>query len=152
MSQSKLSIAPVRLKEAKRLVYQWHRHHDPVQGGFFAIGVADETGSLRGVAIVGRPNARCSQDGWTAEVLRVATDGCPNACSFLYQKAKRAAQAMGYRRVLTKTLDSEPGTSLIAAGWKLIGKSQGGSWDRPSRRRKSHHPEQPKLCWEANPA
>lgn len=148
-SQSKLTLVPVRIREAQEFVYKWHRHHDPTQGAIFAVGVADDNETLRGVAIVGRPNARMSQDGFTAEVLRVATDGCPNACSFLYQAAKRAAQAMGYRRVLTKTLLSESGVSLDAAGWKKLDESRGGTWSRPSRPRKDHHPTEPKMCWEA---
>ncbi len=153
--QPRLSLAPVRLKEAHEFVYRHHRHHDPAQGGIFAIGVSDQNGTLRGVAVVGRPNARKSQDGWTAEVTRVATDGCPNACSFLYGAARRAARAMGYRRILTKILATEPGTSLTAAGWQMLrdeqGKpivSKGGSWSRTNRTRRDHHPLQPKLTWE----
>ncbi len=149
MGQSKLTVVPCRLRQAREFVHRWHRHHDPPQGGIFAVGVADEDDQLRGVAIVGRPVARTTQDGFTVEVTRVATDGCPNACSCLYQAAKRAAQAMGYRRVVTKTLATESGVSLKAAGWIQTGVSDGGSWSRPSRRRKDHHPLQAKLCWEA---
>jgi hypothetical protein len=149
MSQSKLRLVPITIRDAKAYVYRIHRHHDPPRGALFAIGVEDEVGELRGVAIVGRPVAMMSQDGFTAEVLRVATDGCPNACSFLYGRANRAARAIGYTRVLTKTLTTEPGTSLEAAGWKKTGISKGGSWDRPSRRRKDHYPTQAKFNWEA---
>ena len=53
------------------------------RGCCFCLGVKDDAGVLRGVAIVGRPNARMLQNGLTAEITRLATDGCPNACSAL---------------------------------------------------------------------
>lgn len=74
-----------------------HRHHQKPQGHKFSIGVQDETGRTRGVAIVGRPVARCFDDGLTVEVTRVATDGTPNACSALYGAAWKAASGMGCR-------------------------------------------------------
>jgi hypothetical protein len=56
--------------------------------------------------------------------------------------------AMGYRKIVTYTLASEPGTSLVAAGWKLIGERKGGTWNTPSRPRVDKHPTQKKLRWE----
>jgi hypothetical protein len=87
-------------------------------------------------------------DGWTAEVVRLATDGSKNVCSMLYAASWRAARAMGYRRVITYILDSEPGTSLIAAGWKCIGECGGGSWSRTSRPRIDKAPLQKKIRFE----
>ena len=63
--------------------------------------------------------------------------------------AWRAAKALGYRRLITYTLNTEPGTSLRGAGWKLIGERGGGSWSVPSRPRVDKHPLQMKLLWEA---
>lgn len=142
-----LEITPVTLREARAFVDQHHRHHRSPQGGIFAVAVSDQAGSVRGVAIVGRPVARNASDGWTAEVTRVATDGTRNACSMLYGAAWRAAKAMGYRRIITYTLKDEPGTSLRAAGWTVIGETKGGSWDRKTRPRIDTHPLQEKLCW-----
>jgi hypothetical protein len=88
------------------------------------------------------------QDGWTAEVSRLATDGSKNACSMLYGAAWRACRALGYRRLITYILDTEPGTTLQAAGWKLVGAAGGGSWDRRERPRVDRHPTQGKLRWE----
>lgn len=73
----KLTIVPLDLSDAAAFVLQHHRHHRPPQGGKFAVGVADEAETIRGVAIVGRPVARMLDDTWTAEVTRLATDGCP---------------------------------------------------------------------------
>ena len=105
-------------------------------------------GEVCGVAIIGLPPARMSRDGFTAEVTRLATDGTKNACSFLYAAAWRAARAVGYRRLLTYTLESEPGTSLRATGFREIGRTKGGSWSRPSRKRTDKHPTGPKKKWE----
>jgi len=145
----KLAIVPLDLAEANELVSRWHRHHKPTVGHKFSIGVADESGEVIGAAIIGRPVARRSDDGWTLEVLRVSTDGTKNACSALYGAAWRAARAMGYRRLITYTLPSEGGTSLRAAGWKLVGETPGGSWSRSSRPRVDKHPLGQKLIWEA---
>ena len=100
------------------------------------------------VAMVGRPVARLLQDEWTAEVTRVASDGTRNACSMLYGACWRACKAMGYRRLITYTLKEETGTSVTAAGFKLVGEAGGGSWSRTARPRVDHHPTQGKLRWE----
>ncbi len=150
MSQPRLAIVPLPLDEANAFVEQYHRHHVPVVGHKFSIGVADEVGTIRGVAIVGRPVARGRDDGLTLEVTRVATDGCSNACSALYAAAWRAARAMGYQRIGTYTLLTEPGTSLRAAGWHVIHEVTGRSWSCVSRPRVDKHPTQGKLLWEAS--
>jgi hypothetical protein len=90
-------------------------------------------------------------DGWTLEVNRTATDGAPNACSFLLGACWRAARALGWRRLVTYTLASEPGTSLVAAGWRRVGEVSGRSWHRDSRPRVDLHPTQDKIKWEAGP-
>jgi hypothetical protein len=144
-----LSIVPCSIQDAKIYVEQFHRHHKPPQGGLFAVSVANEKG-ICGVAIVGRPNSRMLQDGWTAEVTRVATDGTQNACSMLYAASWRAARALGWRKLITYTLKSEPGTSLKAASWQLVGEVKGRSWNCKSRPRIDAHPLQDKFRWEAN--
>lgn len=146
--QCKLHIVPCSIGDAKSFVKQHHRHHIPPVSGLFAVAVADDAGIVRGVAIVGRPVARMLDNGWCAEVTRVATDGCPNACSALYSACWRIAKAMGYRKLITYVLDSEPGTSLKATGWACIGQAGGGSWSCPSRPRVDKHPTQLKMRWE----
>jgi len=145
-----LTLTPCTLSDANAFVKQWHRHHKPTQGGLFAVAVSFGH-EICGVAIVGRPVARALDDAWTAEVTRVATDGTRNACSMLYGACWRAARALGWRRLVTYTLESEPGTSLKAAGWKVVGKVKGRSWDCPSRPRVDKHPTQGKLRWEPTP-
>jgi hypothetical protein len=143
----RLEIVPINFDEACAFVEEHHRHHIPPVGHKFSIAVAmlDE---VRGVAITSRPTARHLDDGWTLEVTRLATDGTKNACSMLYAASWRAARAMGYRRMVTFILDTEPGTTLEAAGWKCIGKAGGGSWSCQSRPRVDKHPLQGKLRFE----
>ena len=106
-----LEVCPVTLKEANAFVAEHHRHHKPVVGHKFSIGCTDGE-KIVGVAIVGRPVSRYLDDGWTLEVNRLCTDGTRNACSILYAAAWRAVRAMGYRKLITNILDTEPGTSL----------------------------------------
>lgn len=129
-----LTIVPVSLEEANAFVEAFHRHHKPVIGHKFSLGVTDGK-AMAGVAIVGRPVARGNDDGLTLEVNRCCTDGTRNACSMLYGAAWRAAKAMGYRRLITYTLPEEGGASLRAVGWTLIGQRGGGNWNTPSRPR-----------------
>jgi hypothetical protein len=129
-----LRITPVSLEEANAFVSKLHRHHKPVPGAKFCVGV-EQDGEIVGVAIVGRPVARMSDNGLTLEVNRCCTDGTKNACSALYGASWRAAKAMGYQRLITYTLPEEGGASLRASGWREIGLRGGGNWNVASRPR-----------------
>lgn len=146
--RARLSITPMTIKAACAVVTSWHRHHRAPPGGLFALGVRVDGGEICGVAIVARPSARLLNDGLTAEVTRVATDGTPNACSALYGAAWRAARALGYRRLVTYTLPSEGGASLRGAGWSIVTTTRGGSWSRVERARADPATKGPKLRWE----
>ena len=146
---TKLMVVPMTLAEANAFVEQHHRHHRPVPGCKFCIGVSDADGVV-GVAIIGRPVARMLDNGWVLEVNRCCTDGTRNACSVLYSAAWRAARALGYRRLITYTLPSEGGASLKGAGWRIVGQTTNTQgWNCLSRPRVDTHPLQAKLCWEA---
>ncbi|WP_420488845.1 XF1762 family protein [Microbacterium cremeum] len=148
MTQPRLHIRTISLRDANAFIDLVHRHHKPVAGHKFSLSVVDDEGRVRGVATVGRPVARHRDDGATVEVTRVATDGCPNACSALYGAAWRAAKALGYARLGTYTLVSEPGISLRAAGWQQVHVVRGRSWSAPSRHRTDQHPLEDKILWE----
>jgi hypothetical protein len=143
----RLTAAPIDFAQAAEFVRENHRHHTPPVGHKFSIA-ARLGEQIVGVVIVGRPVARRRDDGLTLEVTRLCTLGHPNACSFLYGAAARAAFALGYRRIGTYTLKSEPGTSLRAAGWTLIAETPGKSWSVPTRPRADKHPLEPRLLWE----
>lgn len=147
-----LAAVPMTLTEANAFVANFHRHNKPTQGGLFAVGASDGEG-LVGVGIVGRPVARLLQDGMTCEVTRccVRDEAPKGACSFIYAALWRAARALGWRRLVTYTLASESGASLRGAGWKVVGETQPGGWDRDGRTR-DWQPiyGQQKLRWEVS--
>lgn len=129
-----LRIRPITLKKANAYVAQFHRHNIPTIGHKWSIACYDGE-RICGVAISGQPIARRLDDGETIEVRRVCTDGTENACSKLYGACARIAKEFGYKRIITYTLETEPGTSLKASGWIDCGICGGGSWDVPSRPR-----------------
>ena len=142
-----LEIVPMTLREANAYVEQNHRHHGPVAGHKYSIGLSDGE-KIVGVAIVGRPVSRHLDDGWTLEVNRLCTDGTKNACSMLYAAAWRAARAMGYKRLITYILESENGASLRAAGWKCVGQAGGLRWTGERRPEVDLYPAQMKIRFE----
>ena len=144
----RFDLVPMDLDAANAFVRAHHRHHPPVIGHKFSLG-AMERDQLVGVAIIGRPVARPLDTGWTLEVTRCCTDGTRDACSFLYGAAWRATRALGFRRLVTYTLQSESGASLRAAGWRTVGETPGRSWSCPSRPRLDKHPLQARFVWEA---
>jgi hypothetical protein len=97
--------------------------------------VSDDKEKLRGVAIAGRPVSRYLDNGTTAEVTRLCTDGYRNGCSFLYAACAKIAKHMGYACIITYILATEKGTSLKASNWKCEGIRGGNSWNVPSRPR-----------------
>lgn len=108
-----LTLTPITLAEANAFVKQHHRHHQPTTGHIVSVAVSDDE-KVRGVAIVGRPVARMLDDGFTAEVNRCCTDGAHNACSMLYRAAWRAVRALGYRKLITYTLQEKLRWELVA--------------------------------------
>ena len=142
-----LEIVPMTLREANAYVEQHHRHHGPVPGQKYSIGLSDGE-KIVGVAIVGRPVSRHLDDGWTLEVNRLCTDGTKNACSMLYAAAWRAARAMGYKRLVTYIMESENGASLRAAGWKCVGQAGGLRWTGERRPEVDLYPAQMKIRFE----
>ena len=143
----KLRAIPIDLEAANEFVMRHHRHHGKVVGHKFSIGAAIGD-KICGVAIIGRPVSRFRDDGQTLEVTRLCTDGTKNACSFLYGASARAAFALGYSRIGTYIRKDEPGASLTAAGWRLIGETPGRSWSVPSRPRKDKTDLIPRLLFE----
>lgn len=146
------NLQPLSLAEAQTFVNEHHRHNVAPQGHKFSIGLNDGE-KVIGVVIVGRPVARHNQDGWTLEVTCCCVlDGYKDACSKLYAAAWRSARAMGYNRLITYTLKREPGTSLRAAGWKVIGETQArkNGWNTPTRPRvmPERYPTEKKSLWE----
>lgn len=149
----KLTAVPVKITEAMEFVGNFHRHNRPPAGGLFAVGVSNGV-ELVGVAIVGRPVARALDNGETAEVVRccVTPEAPLGACSFLYARCWQAARALGWRKLITYTLQSESGASLRGAGWRTVAELDAGRpQDWQNRAGREWHPVtgQAKLRWEA---
>ena len=121
-----LRIVPVNWDEASAFVTDWHRHHDtPPAGARYWMGLALGE-ELVGVAIVGNPSGRW-KDGLTLEVTRTCVaDEIPNGNSMLYAAAWRGVKAFGWQRLVTYTQPGESGSSLRAAGYRIIA-------ERPAR-------------------
>jgi hypothetical protein len=143
-----IEIKPTTLKQANAYVEAVHRHHGRVVGHKWSLA-AFEDGRLCGVAIVGRPTGRRLDDGNTLEVTRLCTDGTRNACSALYAACARRARREGYGKIITFTLQSEPGTSLKAAGWTLEAEKAGKP--RWNKQRYAGRPTQLSLFPEKQP-
>lgn len=142
-----LRIVPVTLAEANAFVDKHHRHHAPVVSHRWSIGVANGAG-LCGVAICGRPKARALPQYSMLEINRLATDGTKNACSKLYGTCAALAKLMGYAEIETAILESEPGTSLKAAGFVFRRTIKGRDWNTPSRGgRRTDQPMCDKQVW-----
>jgi hypothetical protein len=144
-------IIPVRMSVANYFILKHHRHNKPVdhRAHRFSIGLLSEEGELVGVAVAGQPIARKNDDGFTLEILRVCVlDGHPNANSMLYGRVKRIGLLMGYRRIITYTLESESGASLRAVN-ATGEKIRVYPWSRPARNRSEQAVSAlPKLRWE----
>lgn len=117
---------PVNYLTACDAVSGWHRHHRPPPGHMASFGVYDGP-RLCGVAMVGRPvNPHLQAQGWL-EVVRVATDGTPNACSALYGAVVRWVRGLNrivvraggepFVGIKTYILGTETGASLRAANF-----------------------------------
>ena len=147
---SQLTVVPLTVKEANSLIAKWHRHHKPVRGHRFSLGVIDKHGVIHGACVVGRPVGRQAGDSRKLlEITRLVTNGKYNVCSMLYSAAARVGKQMGFVKIQTYILEEELGTSLKASGWKFETLTRGGSWDRngEGRSREDNHPLQRKKRW-----
>lgn len=128
-----LAIKPISLKEANAYIIENHRHHGKVAGHKFSLSAWDGD-RLCGVAIVGHPQSRMIDNDNVLEVLRLCTDGTPNACSILYGRCARVGKEMGYHKIITYILESELGSSLKASGWTCEAEQCGGlKWGGKTR-------------------
>lgn len=147
---------PIFQKAANEFVAKYHRHHRPVVGSIFQIGIS-VNGDLVGVAICGRPVGHKINYKEVIEVNRVCVkDGATNGCSKLYAACARIAKEMGYKKIITYTLKSESGVSLKASGWFIECDNAGGkSWNSSGGRIRTNadlfgqkkYPEEMKIRW-----
>ncbi len=148
----RLEVRPIALADARAFVLEHHAHSAPPVGWRFGAGIWNGE-DLVGVVTVGRPVSRHIDQERVVEVTRlcVRRDLAPalvrNACSQLYAWSAREAARRGFDVIMTYTLESEPGVTLKAAGWRRDILSRGGSWNRPGRAREDAGPTEPKRRW-----
>lgn len=149
----KIAAKPVALRVANAFVAAHHRHNLPTRGHRFSIGCLFKD-RLVGVAIVGRPVNRNFDPDEVAEVVRVCVlDDAPlGTCSFLYGACWRAWRAMGGKKMITYTLQTESGASMRGAGWikaaEIAARDAGGWTNRGKGRLAQDVVSQPKIRWE----
>lgn len=123
-----MRIRPITFKDASEFINKYHRHHNATVGCKFCVGLYEDD-ALIGCAVCGRPVSRFYDDGLTCEINRLCVlDGRKNACSMLYGACCRIAKNMGYRKIITYTLQSENGASLRASNFICEGQSGGTHW------------------------
>lgn len=131
-----MEIAPISLKESNRFVDMFHRHNKHCRGCKFCLALYHNK-ELIGIAIAGRPVARNLDDGFTLEILRVCVkDTAPKgANSKLYARCRKIGQSMGYKKIITYTLEKESGDSLRAVSARKDAEVKPGNWNRLNRKR-----------------
>jgi hypothetical protein len=145
-------IRPIERDQARAFVDEHHAHNKAPVSWRFGAGIWNGA-QLIGVVMVGRPVARMIDGATVVEVNRLCIRrDAPgelrwNACSLAYGWAAREAKRRGFAKIITYTLESEPGTTLKAAGWIAEAKTKGGSWNRPSRGREVVAPLCKKIRW-----
>ena len=146
-NKDKWYIQKIELSAANEYVKRYHRHHDKVVGHKFSIGVYYKS-VLVGVAICGRPVSRHLDSGKTLEINRLCTVGTKNAVSKLCSYVIKYAKLKGYEKVITYTLMSENGSSLMASNFILEKENAGGlSWDNKDDKKRKYKSKELKKRW-----
>jgi hypothetical protein len=150
-----LEVIPVSWAQAREFIAQHHEHCAAPVGWRFGAAVRNGH-QVIGVITVGNPVARAFAGRGVVEVNRlcvrrdIASGLAWNACSLLYGWAAREAKRRGFWRVITYTLNSEPGITLRAAGWSVDVQvpARRTGWDTATRRRDaSRTPNVGKTRW-----
>ena len=133
-----LTCIPLTLKEANAFVKEHHRHSKLCRGHRFSLGAVYQD-ELVGAAIIGRAINRYLDNRFTAEILRncVLEKAPKGTCSFLYSRAMKVWQSQGGKKIVTYTLETEPGSSLKAVNFNAAAKTgffKGGWQNRNNRR------------------
>lgn len=148
-------LVPLTRDQANDFIRAHHRHCGRVTAHRGAIG-CEVDGVLVGVAILANPNSRvlAARDPFLVEIVRLCVSPLAprNACSWLYGRARRAAAALGFRRVTTTTLEAESGASLRGSGFSEVARLPARKgWDCATRPRGELATDgRAKVRWEAS--
>ena len=120
MPDTRLTISPSSIDEARRFPVEWRSDNPPPLPGVFAVAVTNPAGTAVGVGIAGRPDCRELDDGTTVEVAQNCTVGEPNAPSIVFDALCLAAEALGYRRAVAYTMPDESRVWMRASCWRFV--------------------------------
>ncbi|MDF5754842.1 XF1762 family protein [Spongiactinospora sp. TRM90649] len=125
-----MAVEPVGVQTARAFVAWTGEHAAPPTTADIVLAATTGAGTLVGVVFAGGPACWRVDDGRTAEVLCLATDGTPNACTVLLDAVWRAALAAGHRRLIACASAGASVTSLRTAGSRHVrgGSDHRGSW------------------------
>ena len=143
---------PIKIADANKFISQYHRHSAPLRlGGEIAIGLYEDN-ELIGVGILGRPVARHLCDGLTIEIRRTCVkEGFKNANSQMYARLRRIAESIGYKKVITYTLQKENQSSLKAIGATIdCPEIEVQSWKKKRGRKHRAIYDEKKIRWIIN--
>ena len=113
----RLAISPVTIQTARAFAAWTHRQLVPPADAEFVIGVQSHCAALVGVVFIDRP-ASWRDDGCTAEITCLSTDGTPHACTALLDAAWSTARAEGYQRLIINACLEVCDTSPRAARFR----------------------------------
>ena len=140
---------PIKISDANKFISQYHRHSAPLRlGGEISIGLF-ENGELIGVGMMGRPVARHLCNGETIEIRRTCVKiGFKNANSQMYARLRRIAHAIGYKKIITYTLQKESQSTLKAIGATIdCPEIEMQSWSKKRNRKHRHVYDEKKIRW-----
>ena len=149
-----LALRPVSLRDAKAFVARHHQHCGVPVTARFQQAVWNGPATMLGVALVGNPVARalCGQNTLEVSRLCIRRDLSPalrwNAASMLLGWCAKEAARQGWHRLVSYTLEQEPGTSLVAAGWQRAARVRGRGWHSTRRPRGDRNAWADKARWE----
>lgn len=123
-----LELAPITLRAAREFCTIHHSYAKAPVGALFAVATKHAE-IIRAVAIVGRPISSVLDNGSTAEVIRLISDGATfNASSFTLRNATKAAFALGYCRVVSYTDKTLQAAAFKAAGFNIAREHRVKPW------------------------
>ncbi|NJP25383.1 hypothetical protein FLW53_14520 [Microbispora sp. SCL1-1] len=132
LENRRLVISPVPIQTARAFIAWTQPRLASPAGSAFALGAQSGDGTLVGVVLISWPSAGAFDDGETAEVLALATDGTSDASRALLGSVWPLVREMGYRRLIAYTRIEESGTDLWDAGFCVVPRPFGW-WDTAGR-------------------
>jgi hypothetical protein len=100
----RLLVSPIPVQTARAFTAWTHRNLVAPIDAEFVFGARNDRATLVGVVFAGPPRSWIGDDGATAEILCMSTDGTPNADRVLLGAVWWAAQAKGYQRMAVSAL------------------------------------------------